>query len=141
MSLFLRLIIISLLIIPIGCKKKVLVEEIKETSLELQMIDAYNQGMKQLELGQSLMAAKKFNEAELLFPQSKWAPRAALMSAYSYYDFSYYKDFPSFGKDREKCPWCYEKEGNSFFIHYAQGIKEEVPIERLHRKRIEHENF
>ena len=92
MSLFLRLIIISLLIIPIGCKKKVLVEEIKETSLELQMIDAYNEGMKQLESGQSLMAAKKFNEAELLFPQSKWAPRSALMSAYSYYDFTYYSE-------------------------------------------------
>ena len=92
MSLFLRLIIISLLIVPIGCKKKELVEEIKETSLELQMIDAYNQGMKQLESGQSLMAAKKFNEAELLFPQSKWAPRSALMSAYSYYDFTYYSE-------------------------------------------------
>ncbi len=92
MSLFLRLFIISLLIIPIGCKKKESIEEIKETSLKLQMIDAYNQGMKHLETGQSLMAAKKFNEAELLFPQSKWAPKAALMSAYSYYDFSYYSE-------------------------------------------------
>tara|TARA_B100001996_G_scaffold347895_1_gene305720 strand:- start:193 stop:1041 length:849 start_codon:yes stop_codon:yes gene_type:complete len=92
MSLFLRLIIISLLIVPIGCKKKELVDEIKETSLDLQMIDAYNEGMKQLELGQSLLAAKKFNEAELFFPQSKWAPRAALMSAYSYYDFAYYQE-------------------------------------------------
>ena len=92
MSLFLRLIIISLLIVPIGCKKKELVDEIKETSLDLQMIDAYNEGMKQLELGQSLLAAKKFNEAELFFPQSKWAPRAALMSAYSYYDFTYYQE-------------------------------------------------
>ena len=27
-----------------------------------------------------LFAAKKFNEAELLYPQSKWAPRAALMA-------------------------------------------------------------
>ena len=92
MSLFLRLFIISLLIVPIGCKKKELIDEIKDTSLDLQMIDAYNEGMKQLEMGQSLLAAKKFNEAELLFPQSKWAPRAALMSAYSYYDFTYYNE-------------------------------------------------
>ena len=93
MNLFLRLFIISLLIIPIGCvKKKELVDEIKDISLDLQMIDAYEEGMKQLELGQSLMAVKKFNEAELLFPQSKWAPRAAIMSAYSYYDFGYYNE-------------------------------------------------
>ena len=48
--------------------------------------------MKQLNLGQSLIAVKKFNEAELLFPQSKWAPRSALMSAYAYYDYSFYND-------------------------------------------------
>ena len=35
---------------------------------------------------------KKFNEAELLFPQSEWAPRAALMAAYSYYSQDYYYD-------------------------------------------------
>ena len=39
-----------------------------------------------------LFAAKKFNEAEILFPQSKWAPKAALMAAYSYYSQDYYGD-------------------------------------------------
>jgi len=33
-----------------------------------------------------------FNEAELLYPQSIWAPRAALMAAYSYYSYLYYSD-------------------------------------------------
>ena len=37
-------------------------------------------------------AAKKFNEAEILFPQSIWAPKSALMAAYSYYTQDYYGD-------------------------------------------------
>ena len=39
-----------------------------------------------------LYAAKKFNEAEILFPQSDWAPKSALMAAYSYYIQDYYGD-------------------------------------------------
>ena len=39
-----------------------------------------------------LTAAKKFSEAELLYPQSKWAPRSALMAAYSYYSNEYYSE-------------------------------------------------
>ena len=39
-----------------------------------------------------MYAAKKFNEAEMLFPQSEWAPKSALMAAYSYYSQDYYYD-------------------------------------------------
>ena len=39
-----------------------------------------------------MYAAKKFNEVEILFPQSQMAPRAALMAAYSYYSQNYYAD-------------------------------------------------
>ena len=48
--------------------------------------------MKSLKSGDVLFAAKKFNEAEILFPQSEWAPKAALMAAYSYYSQDYYGD-------------------------------------------------
>ena len=49
--------------------------------------------MKSLKGGDVLFAAKKFNEAETLFPQSEWAPRSALMAAYSYYNHQdYYGD-------------------------------------------------
>ena len=48
--------------------------------------------MKSLEKGDVLFAAKKFNEAEILFPQSEWAPKSALMAAYSYYIQDYYGD-------------------------------------------------
>ena len=65
---------------------------INEKSLELQVQEAYEQGMKSLEEGDVLFAAKKFNEAEILFPQSKWAPKSALMAAYSYYIQDYYGD-------------------------------------------------
>ncbi len=119
MSLFLRLFIISLLIIPISCKKKESIEEIKETSLKLQMIDAYNQGMKNLETGQSLIAAKKFNEAELLFPQSKWAPKAALMSAYSYYDFSYYSEAID---EVDRFLKTYPNSSRKSYAHYIKAM-------------------
>ena len=92
MNLILKLSIILLFLTLVSCSKKIEVEQIKEVSVDLQMIEAYEEGMKQLNLGQSLMAVKKFNEAELLFPQSKWAPRSALMSAYAYYDYSFYSD-------------------------------------------------
>ena len=56
------------------------------------MIEAYKEGLKELNRGDAIFAAKKFNEAELLFPQSETAPRAALMAAYSYYSQDYYAD-------------------------------------------------
>ncbi len=65
---------------------------IKEKSLDLQVYEAYNEGKKSLEAGDVLYAAKKFNEAEILFPQSEWAPKSALMAAYSYYVQDYYGD-------------------------------------------------
>ena len=48
--------------------------------------------MKSLEGRRCFFAAKKFNEAEILFPQSEWAPKSALMAAYSYYSQDYYED-------------------------------------------------
>ena len=63
---------------------------IKEDDLELQMIDAYKEGYKELERGDVIYAARKFNEAELLYPQSEWASKAVLLSAYAYYSQNYY---------------------------------------------------
>ena len=65
---------------------------IKEKSLELQVKEAYKEGMEALNDGDVLFAAKKFNEAEILFPQAESAPQSALMAAYSYYTQDYYKD-------------------------------------------------
>ena len=76
-----------------SCSKEVTKENlIKEKNLELQVIEAYQEGVKALEAGDVLFAAKKFNEAEILFPQGEWAPKSSLMASYSYYIQDYYGD-------------------------------------------------
>ena len=82
-----------ILIFCFSCSKQSVEKSvINETNLELQMIEAYNEGLKELRRGDALFAAKKFNEAEILYPQSDVAPRASLMAAYSYYSQNYYLD-------------------------------------------------
>ena len=82
-----------LTILIVSCsKKEKKVSIIEEKSLELQMIEAYNAGVNELNKGDVLFAAKKFNEVELLYPQSIWAPRSTLMAAYGYYSQLYYND-------------------------------------------------
>ena len=89
-----KYILISFIfLLMISCSKNVPEKKITiEKEMNLQMIEAYNEGLKELERGDVLFAAKKFNEAEILFPQSDYAPRAALMAAYSYYTQDYYGD-------------------------------------------------
>ena len=65
---------------------------INELNLETQVLEAYEEGVKSLKEGDALFAAKNFNEAETLFPQSEWAPKSAIMAAYSYYSQDYYLD-------------------------------------------------
>ena len=65
---------------------------ITEKDLDLQVLEAYKEGMDSLNAGDVLFAAKKFNEVEILYPQSEWAPKSALMAAYSYYIQDYYSD-------------------------------------------------
>ena len=88
------IIYITLFILIQACSQKT--EEIKTQvqgdSLKQQMIEAYNSGVVALENGDVLFAAKKFNEAELFFPQSEWAPKAALMASYAYWTQGYYSD-------------------------------------------------
>ena len=73
-------------------KKEIEKSKINEVNLESQMIEAYEEGLKELKAGDVIYAAKKFNEAEILFPQSEYAPKSALMAAYSYYSQNYYGD-------------------------------------------------
>tara|TARA_A100000164_G_C21752457_1_gene697639 strand:+ start:54 stop:893 length:840 start_codon:yes stop_codon:yes gene_type:complete len=91
----LRKFLLSLLIIfsLISCsEKEEKISLIKEDNLEMQMIDAYKEGLKEFNDGDIFFAAKKFNEVELLYPQSIWAPRSILMSAYAYYSQLYFTD-------------------------------------------------
>ena len=86
-------LILVILFLNISCSKEnEKISIVEEESLEMQMINAYNDGLEQLERGDAIYSAKKFNEAELLYPQSIWAPRAALMASYSYFSYFYYSD-------------------------------------------------
>ena len=92
MAKLLILIIIFFISLSSCSKKEEKISIIEEDNIELQMIAAYKEGLKVLEEGDGLYAAKKFNEAEVLYPQSEWAPRSLLMAAYSYYSYNYYGD-------------------------------------------------
>ena len=93
MSLILKLLFATSILLLTSCSnKEPKIAQIKEIGLDQQMIEAYREGLELLDIGQGGMAAKKFNEAEILYPQSIWAPRASLMSAYSYYYFDSYVD-------------------------------------------------
>ena len=63
---------------------------IKETNQEMEMTTAYQEAFELLNTNQFFNAANKFLEAELLFPQSEWAPKSALMASYSFYLQDYY---------------------------------------------------
>jgi len=83
----------ALLLISTSCSKEEIKKStIEEKRLDLQVLETYKEGLDSLKKGDVLFAAKKFNETELLFPQSQWAPKSALMAAYSYYTQDYYSD-------------------------------------------------
>ncbi len=93
MRIISKFIFIFIIFFLVSCTKKSDdITVLKETNLETQMIELYNQGMLEFNRGDVIFASKKFNEAELLYPQSVWAPRAALMSAYGFFSKGYYND-------------------------------------------------
>jgi len=84
MNLFCKLILI--LILLSSCAKDVVQESLlKETDQEQEMITAYKVGFENLKKADYFYAANSFLEAELLYPQSEWASKSALMASYSYY--------------------------------------------------------
>ena len=111
---------IALFVILISCSKEEIKESIiKEKSLDLQVLEAYQEGVKNLETGDVLYAAKKFNEAETLFPQSEWAPKSALMAAYAYYTQDYYSDTIA---ELERFIRVYPQSKNLDYVYYLLGI-------------------
>jgi len=90
-----------------------------EQDIEAEMILAYKEGMKQLEKGDALYASRKFDEAEILFPQSIWATKASLMSAYALYSQNYYDD-AIFNLERHIKN--YPKDKDLVYAHYLIAI-------------------
>ena len=92
MKNIIKILLLILSVLLISCSKGEKTSVIEEVDIEAQMIEAFREGYEELNKGDVLYAAKKFNEAELLYPQSEWAPKAALMAAYTYYSDNYYGD-------------------------------------------------
>lgn len=92
MKLILIYIILFFSLISCSQKSKDIVTQIEGDNIEEQMMIAYREGVTALDQGDVFFAVKKFNEAEMLYPQSEWAPKASLMAAYSYWSEGYYKD-------------------------------------------------
>ena len=120
MNSIVKFFVVFLILLPIACKnKQTKVSIIEETSVDLQMIDAYKEGLKELETGDALFAVKKFNEAELLYPQSLWAPRASLMSTYSYYSQNYYLETI---RELERYFKTYPKHNRKDYAYYLLAM-------------------
>ena len=63
---------------------------IKEVDQQAELVSTYAEAIESLKKNDTFYAANKFLEAELLFPQSDWAPKSALMAAYSFYLQDYF---------------------------------------------------
>ena len=104
----------------LGCKnKKEQAIILESTDIESQMIEAYNEGLKALEDGDVLFAAKNFNIVENIYPQSIWAPRSVLMAAYSFYSQDYYGDAIS---DLQRFLKNYPENENTPYAYFLLAI-------------------
>ena len=108
-----------ILILASCSKEEVRKSVIKEKILDLQVLETYEEGMSYLEDGDAIYAASKFNEAELLFPQSEWAPKSALMAAYAYYSQDYLKDAIA---ELDRFLKVYPKHKNLDYVYYLLAI-------------------
>tara|TARA_Y100000022_G_scaffold198406_1_gene208691 strand:+ start:296 stop:1135 length:840 start_codon:yes stop_codon:yes gene_type:complete len=112
--------ILIILIFFISCsKKEPEVKNIKKVSQELEMTMAYNDAYEKLKNNDTYNAAQKFLEAELLFPQSSWAPKSALMASYSLYLQNYYSEALT---NLNRYLKTYPKDENISYAHYLIGI-------------------
>jgi outer membrane protein assembly factor BamD len=114
--------IIFLLIfcLNISCSKDIKKKSIiNEKNLDSQVLEAYKEGMKSLDDGDVLFAAKKFNEVEILYPQSEWAPKSSIMAAYAYYSQDYYNDAIS---ELVRFIKVYPRYKNIDYVYYLLAI-------------------
>ena len=119
MTNIIKILLFILGILLFSCSKEEKISVIEEENIEAQMIEAFKEGYDELNKGDVIFAAKKFNEAELLYPQSAWAPKAALMAAYSWYSQSYYGDTIF---EIERYLKTYPKHKNIDYAHFLLAM-------------------
>ncbi len=113
-------VLFLIIIFLISCSKKEKITILQKDDLESQMIALYEEAYNEfLNNRDTLYAAKKFNEAELIFPQSEWAPVAALMTAYVYYSDDYYPDAIY---ELERYIKVYPKHKDKVYAHFLLAM-------------------
>ena len=86
------LISFLLIFLLVSCSNKKEEIIVKEPTKEEQATSIYAEAVEALNKGDAFYAGKKFREVEGLLPQSKWAEKASLMSAYSEYSRNAYSN-------------------------------------------------
>ncbi len=115
-----RLLIIFLVVSLTSCNsKQEKISILESENLEIQMIDAYKEAYEELNKGDVIYAAKKFNEAELLYPQSEWASKSVLLAAYSFYSQNYYDEALS---ELDRFFRKYPKHPNADYAHFLYAM-------------------
>ena len=115
-----KLIILLSIFILNGCSKNDKeISLIKEINQEDEMIQAYKEGVKALDENDTFFAAKKFLEAELLYPQSEWASKSSLMASYAYYIEGNYSGALY---NLERFLKTYPRDPRMDYAHYLIGL-------------------
>ena len=91
------------------------ISKIIEVDQNLELVATYKEAYEALEKNDTFYAAKKFLEAELLYPQSTWAAKSALMASYSYYLQNYYAESLL---NLERYLKTYPTDSNVQYAHY-----------------------
>ena len=86
-----KFVIILFFLVSCSSKEEEKVSVLSDKEMETQMIEAYEEGFRELQKGDVIYATRRFNEAELLYPQSEWASKSILMAAYAFYSQNYYE--------------------------------------------------
>ncbi len=115
MNKFSFLFLLVMFILNACASKEKEISIIKETKQDLEMVAAYKEGYEALEKGDPYFAANKFLESELMYPQSEWASKSALMASYSYYMQNYYPEAIS---NLERYLKTYPTDKNIAYAHY-----------------------
>ncbi len=115
--------------------------KVKNPTEEEIALGIYQEAVEALKKGDAFFAGKKFSEVENMLPQSEWAAKAALMSAYSEYSRNAY------GKSVFKLQRYirnYPADENIIYAHYLIAIcyyeqildekKDQDPLLRAKRK-------
>ncbi len=106
---------VCLLLISSCANEEKRISKIKEIDQNKEMVMTYREAYEALDKNDIYFAAKKFLEAELLYPQSVWAPKSALMASYSYYLQNYYAEALS---NLERYLRTYPTDPNQAYAHF-----------------------